>query len=145
MKKTMLVLTAAPVLSLSACTKELNMGEKRPTLASLELTYKQPVMMSTNNLYPVRLTLTEVNDARCPSDVPCFWAGRADVAVMLTDGDAITQTIHLSSFRQAAGADSVEVTLNKQNYWVRLMAVNPYPSLATQKQPKTAKLRLRLR
>jgi hypothetical protein len=146
MKKTVLVLTAAPVLGLGACRKELSLGaEKSSTLSSLELTYKQPTMTATSNLYPVRLTLTEVKDSRCPEDLQCFWAGRVEVAVVLTDADAITQTIHLGATAQLPGTDSVEVRLNKRDYWVRLLAVTPYPSHATQNQPKMARLRLRLR
>jgi hypothetical protein len=146
MKKTVFVLTAAPLLGLGACRKEFMLGaEKKSTLSSLELTYKQPTMTATSNLYPVRLTLTEVKDSRCPEDLQCFWAGRVEVAVVLTDSDAITQTIHLGTTAKSPATDSVEVTLNKRDYWVRLLAVSPYPSHATQNQPKVAKLRLRLR
>jgi len=35
------------------------------------------------------------------------------------------------------------VTLNNQAYWLRLLAVNPYPSTKSVSQPKTATLRLR--
>ncbi|MEJ7663206.1 MAG: hypothetical protein WKG07_28530 [Hymenobacter sp.] len=39
--------------------------------------------------------------------------------------------------------DSVLVTLNQQAYWLRLLAVNPYPSIKNGSETRTATLRLR--
>jgi hypothetical protein len=97
---------------------------------------------------PITLTLTEVKDSRCPSGGQCIWAGYVAVTVQLTDAAAIPQTARISlRYKDLPNytLDSVAVTLNQQAYWLRLLDVTPYPSLAGSSQPTTAKLRLRPR
>jgi hypothetical protein len=70
------------------------------------------------------------------------------VTIELTDGTAAPQTARISlRYKDLPNysLDSAAVTLNQQAYWLRLLDVTPYPSLAGSSQPTTAKLRLRPR
>ena len=93
----------------------------------------------------VSLTLTEVQDSRCPSGMQCIWAGYAAVAVQVTDATGSPQTARitlLNNYLPTYARDSVSIVLNQKTYWLRLLEVSPYPGTGSG-QPTTAKLRLR--
>lgn len=92
----------------------------------------------------VTANLNKVVDSRCPLNAFCLVAGNVEVSVSLTDtGDTQAVSLCLGCDRKVT-RDSVALVLNKQNYWLRLLAVNPYPgSSSTPAQPSTATLRLR--
>jgi hypothetical protein len=147
MKKIWFALALAS--GLSGCKKEVALGQTEATLGQpIALVSKQPVTLPTSSGSPISLTLTEVNDSRCPSGAQCIWAGYAAVTVELTDASSTVQTARLSLLNKPSAAyslDSVTLTLNQQAYWLRLVAVNPYPSTTTGNQPQTATIRLRAR
>lgn len=130
--------------ALTACKKDAP-SPKPSTSSTFDLLYKQPAAVAAGA--PVQATLVAVNDARCPSNVQCIWAGYVAVAVELTD-DTATQTARIAlgyKYLPAYSADSVAVVLNKQPYWLRLLAVGPYPAYPANGQAQTATLRLRPR
>ncbi|AMR28423.1 hypothetical protein A0257_15870 [Hymenobacter psoromatis] len=106
---------------------------------SFDLVYQQPTTITASG--PVQATLTTINESRCPSDVVCITGGTVAVTVTFT-GAGPDQTARLGYDRSYA-RDSVLVTLNRQAYWLRLLAVTPYPSTKNASQPRTATLQLR--
>ena len=119
---------------LLACKKE----DASP-VQNFDLVYQQPTTITASG--PALVTLTVINESRCPSDVVCITSGTVAVTVTFT-GAGPDQTARLG-YDRSYTRDSVLVTLNRQAYWLRLLAVNPYPSAKTRNQPKIATLRLR--
>lgn len=69
----------------------------------------------------LKFTITEINDSRCPSDVVCIWAGKADVKIKVespVSGNLILSTIN-------NGTDTNIDTIG--NYSFQLINVSPYP------------------
>jgi hypothetical protein len=120
--------------SLLACKKD----DANPT-QNFELVYHKPTTIAASG--PVQATLTTINDSRCPSDLVCITGGTVAVTVTFTNAGP-DQTARLG-YDRSYTRDSVLVTLNRQAYWLRLLAVNPYPSTTNASQVRTATLRLR--
>jgi len=62
-------------------------------------------------------SITEINDSRCPSDVVCIWAGKADVKIKVEH--PVAGTITLSTYDNPA--DTVG------SYSFKIIDVLPYP------------------
>lgn len=60
------------------------------------------------------------SDSRCPMDALCVWAGDAIVTVSLAQsgGDPAERELHTASARSEA---------SYRSYWVKLVALAPYP------------------
>lgn len=143
MKTTLLALLTS--CTLLACKKD----QPAPSLnQAFELPLNQTVSLATGG-GALSITLTDVQESRCPANAYCIWAGYAAVTLELKDASATPQTARLSLLNKPSPEytrDSVAVTLNQQRYWLRLLAVQPYPSATGgTSQPKTATLRLRPR
>ena len=112
---------------------------------AVALTYQQPVVASPAG--NVKLEFSELADSRCPEGGQCFWAGEARVTLTLTETAAAPQQVRLglnAGPRLASSLpDSLSIVLHQQPYWVRLLAVTPYPSLNGPKGPQVATVRLR--
>jgi hypothetical protein len=65
----------------------------------------------------LQFTITEINDSRCPSDVQCIWAGKADVKIKVES--PVFGVITLSTL------DKLVDTIG--NYSFTLVDVAPYP------------------
>ena len=65
----------------------------------------------------VKLTITEINDSRCPSDVVCVWQGEALVKIKVETSEI--NTIELSTF------DNPKDTVD--SFSIELVQVSPYP------------------
>lgn len=70
---------------------------------------------SADNL--VRFKIIEINDSRCPSDVVCIWAGKADVKIQVES--PVSGIITLSTY------DNPVDTVG--NYSFKIIDVLPYP------------------
>ena len=70
---------------------------------------------STDN--SLNFEIAEINDSRCPSDVVCIWAGKADVKIEVKS--PVRSSIVLSTF------DNLIDTVG--NYSFELKDVSPYP------------------
>lgn len=71
--------------------------------------------------HSVKFKITDINDSRCPSDVECVWAGKADVSIEIQS--PVTGTIVLSTIDENI-YHSID-TLG--NYSFQLLSVSPYP------------------
>ena len=113
---------------------------------AFDLYYQQPSIVASE-AGSVQLEFTELADSRCPAGGQCFWAGEARVTLVLTEPDATPQTLRLglnAGPRLASSLpDSLRIALRQQPYWVRLLAVAPYPSLKGSQGPRVATVRLR--
>ena len=65
----------------------------------------------------VKLTITNVQESRCPSDVTCVWEGEAKVEIEFIS--PFEETIELSTY------DDLIDTVS--NYSIELLDVLPYP------------------
>lgn len=65
----------------------------------------------------LKFTITEINDSRCPSDVVCIWAGKADVKIKVES--PVPGTITLSTY------DNQVDTVG--SYSFKIIDVSPYP------------------
>jgi hypothetical protein len=144
-----ILLIALATSGLVACKKELATGQADANVGQpFDVVLQQTTSLHPTAGGPARFSLTAVQDSRCPSGAQCIWAGYVAVTIELTDGTAAPQTARISlRYKDLLNysLDSAAVTLNQQAYWLRLLDVTPYPSLAGSSQPTTAKLRLRPR
>lgn len=96
--------------------------------------------------------LARISDSRCPINASCVVAGQANVRAQLRAGSDSSRTVNLclggcygSEYRFKL-RDSAAVTLKGQDYWLHLVAVDPYPyTPQNDNVPKTATLRLTAR
>ena len=65
----------------------------------------------------LKFKITEINDSRCPSDVVCIWAGKADVKIEVES--PVAGTIVLSTY------DNPVDTVGKFSF--KIIDVLPYP------------------
>ena len=70
-----------------------------------------------SNANNIKLTITEINDSRCPSDVVCVWQGEAVVKIEVET--STIKTIKLSTF------DNQKDTIDL--FSIELIDVSPYP------------------
>ena len=65
----------------------------------------------------LKFKITEINDSRCPTDVDCIWAGKADVKIKVES--PVSETFVLSTLD-----DKIDTV---GNYSFELIDVSPYP------------------
>lgn len=65
----------------------------------------------------LKFKITEINDSRCPTDVVCIWAGKADVKIKVES--PVSETFVLSTL------DNKIDTVG--NFSFELIEVSPYP------------------
>lgn len=113
----------------TACDKEITGTAQFNHPFELELNERTVFSESANGL---SLLLKSVNDSRCPIDVNCISAGSAKVQFQLLDSSGIEALgelcIGYCDNHNNKPEDSTIILLNKINYSVSLISVNPYPS-----------------
>lgn len=62
-----------------------------------------------------------LSDSRCPSSVTCIWAGEVKAEISILDSHGSEIVVALKP------GDSQEVTIDGEQYSVKLVAVEPYP------------------
>ncbi|OUS30865.1 hypothetical protein A9Q99_04975 [Gammaproteobacteria bacterium 45_16_T64] len=107
---------------LSACVSE-------PTY-ELEETFSLPYANTAivNSADPIKITLNDVNDSRCPSDVVCVWAGAVTTDLTLVYGD---QELPVQLSLGLENNTSTASIGGSDQYTVELLNVTPYPVAAT--------------
>lgn len=61
----------------------------------------------------MKLTLTTINDSRCPADVQCIWAGELSPVFMFYDVDQTSQEVILGTSRTTSTTvKNYTITLN---------------------------------
>jgi len=105
------------VIAFLSCEKE-NTSETFPL--GLQNEFKiNDVYHSTDNA--LKFKITEINDSRCPIDVECVWAGKADVKIRMES--PVEESFVLSTYNNSlySSIDTVG------NYVFQLIDVSPYP------------------
>jgi len=74
----------------------------------------------------LKFTITEVIDSRCPSDVVCIWAGKADVKIKVES--PVAGIITLSTY------DNQVDTVGQYSF--KIIDVSPYPISTKTLQPE---------
>jgi hypothetical protein len=118
----LLALAAAP-----GCKK--NPPDASPSETSSGCALNTPCMLSDE----LTVTVTSINDSRCPTNAQCMWAG--DAAVVVEAGGA-SVTLHSNPELGADRADLSGTT-------ILLEDVTPYPGLAAP-APGTQRVMLRI-
>lgn len=67
----------------------------------------------------LRITLTSVNDSRCPTGVTCVWAGDGEISLEVA-GKTKKQAVTLHTRMEPREVDF-------DGFKIRLVALNPYP------------------
>ncbi|MGY2132597.1 hypothetical protein ACW9KT_10230 [Hymenobacter sp. HD11105] len=111
---------------LASCQKE----EATPLLtASFEqvvtLRYQQSAALPQPSAPELTVTVEDVQDGRCPSDVTCVWEGVVYANLGIQDQSGINQklTLSLGAIKDTAAT----VQANGRQYTVVLKDVTPYP------------------
>ncbi|GAB2468731.1 hypothetical protein GCM10011375_29850 [Hymenobacter qilianensis] len=111
---------------LASCQKE----DATPLLTAafnqpVTLRFQQSAALPNQNTPELTITVKDVNDSRCPSDVICFWAGVVYTNLGIQDQSGASQTLTLSL---GGINDTVApVQANGQQYNIILKEVMPYP------------------
>lgn len=132
--------------SLVACQKDDSAGES-VSATGFEVAHQKTASVSMTGAEAVQITLKNVTDSRCPSNVNCFWAGNVQTTIEIKTAAEPAQTADLclgscKTGKPFSQRDSTTVLVNSKPYWLHLTAVNPYPSASSDNTPKTASLRL---
>ena len=122
MKKLSLYLLAALAICSFACSSD----SSQPSFElSSPFTLKQGETISWKDDAAVKIRFDQVpDDSRCPKDVQCVWAGRAQVNISFTqDGDSQSNSLILGDPAGTNYTDMAQFGAFK----VKLLQVNPYP------------------
>jgi hypothetical protein len=124
MKTSSFITLLIAVLFLSACNKDDNQSIELNQI--FELDYRKTKSFEKGNF-----TLTFENlleDSRCPDGAECIWEGRAVVEIKIQHG----VDIELYTLATANSVDGDNLlSVQHDNYLIKLIAVNPYPSTAS--------------
>jgi len=77
----------------------------------------------------LKMTLLDVEDSRCPSDVTCVWQGTVFAKIQLVKGDQDIGSYTISMETKEGNEQAIE------GYHIRLTNVEPYPMSSMQVQP----------
>ncbi len=111
--KALYLFVALVMVSFISCNKEADI---EPFSFGMENGFKiNEEYSSTDN--SLKFLITEINDSRCPSDVVCIWAGKADVKIDVLS--PATGKIEVNTFNN--------LTDTLGNYSFTLIDVFPYP------------------
>ncbi len=134
MKKLLIIVCAFAFLS--GCKQEDIMTSGAHFGEEIKLMSGNSLQVSSKNSQtptsgPLKVIIEGISDSRCPKDVTCVWAGKADVALILTSADNKSANVSLclgqcdnSAFKEK---DTKTVVLGGVTYKVTLLQVNPYP------------------
>ncbi|MEZ4778205.1 MAG: hypothetical protein R2786_02350 [Flavobacteriaceae bacterium] len=76
--------------------------------------------------------LTVEEDSRCPKYTNCIWAGRAVVVLEVVEGTQKQEKkVYLGETRP--NEPSTKTLYSKDNYFIEVVALNPYPEMDKEK------------
>ncbi len=108
-----------------SCDKEkVPVDDKEKTPVKFELGIEKSFKINgkyQSDDYSLKFKLTEINDSRCPTDVVCVWAGKADVKIEVES--PVAGSIVLSTINNNYN-NSIDTI---GNYSFELIDVLPYP------------------
>lgn len=113
----------------AGCQKE----DATPLLAAsferaLTLRYQQSAALPNQSAPELTITVEDVRESRCPSDVTCVSAGGVGTDLRIQDQSGASQTLTLRLVGLSTGTDSAAVQANGRRYTIALKEVTPYPT-----------------
>lgn len=92
------------------------------------------------NGYKYTIKVLNIKDSRCPMDTRCIRAGEAFVITSLSFANKTEQVEFCTGVdcRMTASANVKSFVINKKNYELSLINVNPDPSKTLKKENKSA-------
>jgi hypothetical protein len=118
-----------------------NDSNKLVTLAvggnTLTLANKESLTVK-NDTETIKISILSIEESRCPSDVECIWAGKVDVAFRFGQ---LRNIITLCLGYHGCEPET-EVFYENENYLLKLLEVNPYPSSTNSNEPKSVTFEL---
>ena len=127
------------ILLSSSCDKEN--GEVAQFDYPFELEQNERIFFTESNS-GLSLTLTSVQDSRCPTDVQCISAGRAKVQVLLSQNSGVSVSgelcIGFCDNQNNEVEDTLPLSLDNVKYVLNLKSVNPYPNKFSTNKNKRA-------
>ncbi len=118
------------LLSFIACEKTLETSKIIGFGLKADLAPSESVWFGADTLTGLKVTVTKIEDSRCPEDefVQCVWAGEANVDLLAVEQqDSLSLKLKIDPTKTSK-TDTLSFTLNSKNYKAVLFAVNPYPS-----------------
>ncbi|MCE7990745.1 MAG: hypothetical protein HEP71_02145 [Roseivirga sp.] len=97
----------------------------------VELRADEQVVMADNTV----VSLTAINDSRCPTSVDCIWEGRAEVVLLIT---------RESGEQEVALNDVEKASVIVDNYLIEFIELNPYPESVSLTPDSVLKLKISL-
>jgi hypothetical protein len=134
LKTLLLLLTTWVTLGLLQCTKDEATSN---SLLEVNLSGSRKVNVNGATL---QVAFRQLNDSRCPTEAACIWQGEATASIELQETSSTKQQVSLCL--GACRNDSAFVQLGAHTYLLKLLAVEPYPSLRV---PPTGPAKIRLR
>ena len=118
------LLTIIVIILISSCVKQVPQKKTINAILnnSFQLKINQIAFIESENLKIKFLNVTE--DSRCPSDVLCFWAGQATVALNILQNGKNLGDFNLTI--RAGQYDDLAVK-NFAKYSIKLTKIDPYP------------------
>lgn len=111
------------VASIYSCKKTSDPPAPAGLLGDTLTIFNHQSVAISNSPFNVRFQ-SVVGDSRCSSDGVCVWAGRVDVALLLSDASAEkTDTLSIAGLDESPKTDSTSAF----GYNVKLIKVLPYP------------------
>ena len=146
MKKFILILCSLTLLF--ACRKEsISESDQLGKEITIELGSTSNISLNdASSSDQLHITVDNVIDARCPKNVSCVWAGKAEVSLTLAseDNKGVNMNLCLGQCQNAAFKeyDTDTVTIGSAKYKVKLLQVNPYPDEKNTTKNKSVQLRV---
>lgn len=137
--KAALLATVILCLSNSSCSKDTIEGIKTAEFNSLfELSLNENIILPKIKK-ELMITLTKINDSRCPADVQCIWAGNASIKLKISadSNSVVSKELCLGQCdTKFKTSDSTQIRIKDMNYSIVLKAVDPYPGKGNSEKKK---------
>lgn len=111
---------------LTSCKKDEQLVTA-PFEQTVTLGFKQSVTLSGREFPELIVTILDVDDSRCPTDVICTWGGLVQTTFGIKDQSGNTQTLTLRD----GPAHSAEAQVNGGRYVFTVLEVTPKPTRAS--------------
>ncbi|RZK67336.1 hypothetical protein [Pedobacter sp. Leaf41] len=134
MMKTLSYILLSVLLTSFGCKKK-----NLETNSSIEFALNKSQMVNSANV-----TVTNINDNRCPPNADCITAGKAEAQLSVkVNGETKDLTLCIGGDCNKVGlSDQQTFSVASVNYTVKLVEVNPYNTFEKAVVPKTVKLQV---
>ena len=129
------------MLVVLACSDHTMLSTTNPDLWVQAVTVEVPLgraISNPNTGIGIRFTKV-ISDARCPSDVTCFWAGEGKVLIDIVQDEDIINATELNT-----NQTPVTITVDELVYSLVLIELNPYPKRSDSNKKKKFNVKIEI-